>query len=189
MRDIAEIEAHLADEGVTTLLDPAPVSPHLQKLLSHWMRWCANRPLPSRQDVNPGEIRDILPALMLLEVIDGGRDYQVRIAGSGLVKVTGIEPTGKLLSQLPDAPVIGRAWCMLGMTRKAHRPVLFHSKNSVISAYTFAEVETLILPFARDASVIDHFLIGGDILLPEHLGGGSAGLVIGPARIPVGVLP
>ena len=67
--------------------------------------------------------------------------------------------------------------------------MLFRSRNSAIEAYSFAQVETLILPFSHDGETIDHFLVGSDFLLPEHLGGGSAGLVIGPARVPAGMKP
>lgn len=188
MREFSEIEARLADEGVSTLREPAPASHYLQKLLGHWKRWAANRPLPSRQDVNPGEIRDLLPALMLLEVIDGGEDFLYRIAGSGVVRLSGIEPTGKKLSALGSASLIRRTQDYLQAAMQLRAPVLFLSQNSIVGHCSFARGETLVLPLARDNGVIDHFLIGGDILLPEHMGGGSAGLVIGPARIPAGAL-
>lgn len=189
MRDVSEIEARLADQGVATLHDPAPESPHLQKLLGHWKRWCAKRPFPSRQDVNPGEIRDLLPALMLLEVVNGGEDFLYRIAGSGVVRLSGIEPTGKRLSALGNASLILRTQAYLQTCLQLRAPVLFLSQNSIVGHCSFARGETLLLPLARKNGSIDHILMGGDILLPEHMGGGSAGLVIGPARIPVGAMP
>lgn len=188
MQDVNAIKVLLADEGVDTHRDPAPLSPHLRKLLGHWHRWRGNRAFPSRQDVNPGEIRDILPALMLFEVIDGGEDFFHRIAGSGIVRLSGIEPTGKKLSALGTAALIGRTRNYLQTALQLRAPVLFLSQNSIVGHCSFARGETLLLPLARESGSIDHILMGGDILLPEHMGGGSAGLVIGPARIPVGAL-
>ncbi len=181
------IETRLADEGVATLRPPSPISPTLAKLLGYWEAWRHGRAFPSRQDVNPGTIRDILPALMLIEVIDGGRDYLYRIAGSGVVRLSGIEPTGKLLSTLGAQPIIARTRDYLETSGQAREPLLFRSRNSIIGHCSFGQGETLVLPLSRDGEEIDYFLLGGDVLLPEHMGGGSAGLVIGPARIPRGV--
>ncbi len=55
---------------------------------------------PSRADIDPAQVRALLPSLALLDAqtADGGPRY--RLAGTGVVELMGCEPTGQAVRQV-----------------------------------------------------------------------------------------
>jgi hypothetical protein len=51
---------------------------------SYWDSKRRGRSMPSRADIRPDELRDWLSQLMLVDVIDGGRDFRYRLLGTKL---------------------------------------------------------------------------------------------------------
>jgi hypothetical protein len=62
--------------------------------------------LPGRQHIEPLEIPDLLPHLMLIDVVPqpGGRNrYRVRLVGTAAVVIQGADATGKFADQILTA--------------------------------------------------------------------------------------
>ncbi|MEI9997142.1 MAG: PAS domain-containing protein [Rhizomicrobium sp.] len=80
-----------------------PVSkepPLLAELRGYWQRKRGSRRLPSRRDIQPGEIRSLLPYVILVEPVEGGRDFRYRLVGSRLHDYFPVQPTGQLMSAM-----------------------------------------------------------------------------------------
>lgn len=60
--------------------------------------------MPSRADVEPAEMKPWLSRVMLIDVIDGGRDFRYRLVGTDIASRLGFDATGTNLSALPQAP-------------------------------------------------------------------------------------
>ncbi len=75
----------------------------LGALLQYWQTKRGARRMPARQDIDPVEMdRRLLPHLMLCEIADRGNLVRFRLVGTSLAKRLGFDPTGQLLSDLPE---------------------------------------------------------------------------------------
>ncbi|MBL4596400.1 MAG: PAS domain-containing protein [Robiginitomaculum sp.] len=74
-------------------------------LFDYWQSKCTDEALPRRSDISPLDFVPFLPMVSLIEV--GGephaRDYQVRLAGTGLYTVYHREITGMKLEEIHEA--------------------------------------------------------------------------------------
>lgn len=75
-----------------------------RRLLAFWDARRGGRSMPERKDFDPLDMKPWLSRLMLIEVIDGGRDFRYRLVGTDVTEKLGYEITGKLLSTVPSSP-------------------------------------------------------------------------------------
>ena len=71
-------------------------------LYSYWNKVRGTRPVPARQEIEPGDIRHILPDLFILEHSPSG-DIRIRLAGTNICNLFGRELRGSLFADLWDA--------------------------------------------------------------------------------------
>lgn len=53
--------------------------------------------MPTRADIDPLEMRQWLPRLMLVDVGSDGRSFTYRLVGTQIVDLLGVNPTGRLV--------------------------------------------------------------------------------------------
>lgn len=74
-----------------------------EELFTYWATRRRRRGhLPARRHIHPADFKRHLPSISLINVIrdaEGGLDYRLRLAGTGLYGVYGQEITGKTLQQ------------------------------------------------------------------------------------------
>ncbi|MDO8289758.1 MAG: PAS domain-containing protein [Parvibaculum sp.] len=90
-------------EGVLTPQDQAIraqlVIPEQVDLFDYWRAKCTDSRFPLRADIQPSEIRSLLPSLSILEVIgEDALQLRVRLAGTRLRDYLGVETTGKCVA-------------------------------------------------------------------------------------------
>ena len=73
--------------------------PDLSALRAYWTGKCNSRTMPSRADINPGEIRLLLPNIFIMEIHQPLR-FRVRLAGTRICERWGANITGKWLDEL-----------------------------------------------------------------------------------------
>ncbi len=76
------------------------VSREQRQLYDYWRSCAAMRAMPARRDLDPVLMRDHLPSICLIDIFHGLRDAVVRLAGTQIKDVYGIELTGKCLGDL-----------------------------------------------------------------------------------------
>lgn len=71
-------------------------------LYEYWAARCRDGRLPSREDVDPIEIPDLLPSLFLVDVVREGGDlrFRYRLVGTRNVERFGVDNTGRWLDEL-----------------------------------------------------------------------------------------
>jgi hypothetical protein len=74
------------------------IDARLRRLYEYWNAKRGDRPAPSRRDIDPVEIPDLLGFVNIFEVQDEPRDYKVRLNGSEVAEMLGQETTGKYCS-------------------------------------------------------------------------------------------
>ena len=120
--------------------------------LDYWKKLPSIDGVANTITVDPLELRPALGSLILLDVIDGGRDFHYSLYGSRIAQVSGFDMTGKHLGVLPSNSAIQTFFRAgyLGVVR--HRLPLFtiHKapENIMIGSW-----HRLQLPMGRDGEV------------------------------------
>ncbi|MHA1523559.1 MAG: PAS domain-containing protein [Alphaproteobacteria bacterium] len=76
------------------------VIPEQRQLYDYWCDRAGARKMPSRTEIKPGDIPDLLPLLSLIDVERDPNRYRVRLAGTSLYDVYAGEITGKYVDEL-----------------------------------------------------------------------------------------
>lgn len=71
-----------------------------QEMFAYWASLRRGAGLPARVDLQPSNMKRLLPTVSLIDVVKEPRDYRLRLAGTGLYGVYGREITGKTLGDV-----------------------------------------------------------------------------------------
>ncbi|MET1026653.1 MAG: PAS domain-containing protein [Dongiaceae bacterium] len=77
-------------------------SPRIQRFADYWEKKRAGRRVPLRQDIDPLELKEMLPLLMVVEIEAHPFRVLYRLAGTMVVEMNGLELTGRYLDDLSD---------------------------------------------------------------------------------------
>jgi hypothetical protein len=138
--------------------------PRLVKLLQHWATLTAGlgpSELPSIARIDPLQLGFILGWLMMMDPIDGGRDYRYRLYGSAIAGTTGRDLTGLKVS---DSFPAFAEWAIevYQNVMRQRRPVL--TRHSPRRYVRVDQWERLILPFAEKDGSVGRLLVGAVIV-------------------------
>ncbi|HEY3638992.1 MAG TPA: PAS domain-containing protein [Rhizomicrobium sp.] len=143
----------------------------LKHVLMLWQQKRGERPFPAREQLSPRDLAAALPHLTLCQVLDGGADFQLRIAGEEVLEAYGHHFKGRTLSSL-----VGE----IGDTMlEAYRDVVKHREPILLRGwfehgeYQLFQREVLIMPLGVDN--VDYVLAIGILLPGTGLRGTSNG--------------
>jgi len=134
-------------------------NPRLARLHGYWIGKCAGRPLPSRADIEPLEMKEWLGNLLLAEFFGGIEHYRVRLDGSNLIGFAGKDRTGKgseVLTSEEERKLIAAQYTPVLDTAQ---PAYFETQF-VNSEGRFLREQKLLLPLSDDGSVVNMVLAG-----------------------------
>src|SRR5258708_1576071 len=83
-------------------------SPILENIHALWKQKRGVHLMPRYGEISPRDMKSHLTHIQLYEVIDGGHNFRVRVMGSAFAQTIGYDPTGLLVSELPDPVVCSR---------------------------------------------------------------------------------
>lgn len=75
-----------------------PVSDPCKFAHDYWRSKCRGDCLPTRADIIPNEIKRILPYISMIDVVDHGKDFRVRLIGSEMQRYIGRNCTDEFIS-------------------------------------------------------------------------------------------
>lgn len=139
----------------------------LRRLLAHWQDRRGHSPWPSRTDIDPVDLKDLLGWLMLIE--REGDDFRYRLVGSKIVEITQLDATGQTLGALPEADYYAmvRSNCRLVVETGMPNASRYHH---TLNGRT-ARFERLELPLGPLGRAPDMILVG---MVPVARIGGAA---------------
>jgi hypothetical protein len=82
---------------MTFLLPAAIGSVHVRDLFGYWETVRAGRLAPSWREINPAQIKPVLPYLYVSDVLESPLDLRYRLVGTGIVEAAGRDFTGQTL--------------------------------------------------------------------------------------------
>jgi hypothetical protein len=96
-----------------------------EELFAYWASRRQGGKLPGRRDLEPGDVKRLLPTLSLIDVARRDPlDFRIRLAGTGLYDVYGREITGRGLADIYNAAAADYWRVELGKVVAEGRPAV-----------------------------------------------------------------
>ncbi len=129
----------------------------LRFLLEHWRGMAKDDALPLVEDLDPIDLRPALGNIMLVDVVDDGRDFRYRLYGSAIALISSGDKTGRSVIDFEGIPaqffyVVYRA----ALIRRC--PVYSHHYPS--GTNNFRCWHRLTLPLADESGSVVRYLVG-----------------------------
>ncbi|MCG8596810.1 MAG: PAS domain-containing protein [Kiloniellales bacterium] len=116
--------------------------------LRYWQERRRDRNMPSRADIDPLDIPDLLPQVFLVNVSREPLEFRYRLLGTQIVRHSAADYTGKSLQDLPKQCPPSRIWSLFQRVVEERRPF------SAQVPYVYIPgkfVEMLAAPLSDDA--------------------------------------
>lgn len=139
----------------------------LVELCRYWAAKRRGGALPGRGDVDPMELRALLPHLFLLDVVrcGGGFVYRYRLIGTALAELSGRDLTGETVSQEHYGAHIGWILDTLGEVVRISTPVA-QRVDMAWTGHHGRRAEIAFLPLASDGHTVN-MVLGGMVRTAE----------------------
>lgn len=169
LREIKDVFALHKAIGPEVVWSPAVDDlkvPQLQFLQRYWTEHAGVRRAPAIADIDPVKLRPALGFIVLMDVINGGSDFRVRLYGSIVAAVSGFDLTGKLASDHPASPYLVTFYCALYRAAYLRAEPVFtiHRPAAAVHTHTW---HRLTLPFADKSGEIVRF-VSGNVALKSN---------------------
>lgn len=144
--------------------NPAQLPDHkLRRLYDYWRARCRSGAVPSRRDIDPLDIPDLLPNLFLLDVIGDAEDFVFRLAGSQVEDAFSMPLRGRSIAEIQKAagtpiPVAQHIEVARGGGPR------YREGSVLVAGRDHWRTHRLLLPLSSDGRAVD-VLIGGAIFL------------------------
>lgn len=126
----------------------------LRRLYDYWNAKRGDRPAPSRRDIDPVEIPDLLGFVNIFEVQDEPRDYKVRLNGSEVAEMMGEEITGRYCSAVMSGPDAVSCKAAFDLCVDQCRPVIVETSLAFCGKPYMAQT-IVVLPLSSDGERVD----------------------------------
>lgn len=141
--------------------------PDVRVVLDYWQQKCAGRLMPSRADIDPGELRRFLPHITLVDVVPDGRRFVYRLVGTNEVELRGYDPTGKPVAEAFFATSAAEALKHYEAALATRAPHYIADPFQAVDR--FVGEEDLFLPLSNDGATVNMimvFSISRDLFAP-----------------------
>jgi hypothetical protein len=127
-------------------------------VLAHWTALVAGPRLPGYQQMDPVDLRPALGYVMLLDLVEGGRDFRYRLFGSLIGRVSGFDMTGKLLSEHPASAYVTEFSLAVGRAAVQRREPVY-TRRRPVGAQDTSLWERLVLPLVDEEDKVVRLMV------------------------------
>ncbi len=128
--------------------------PQIRAAYHYWLSICNGNGYPSRQDLNPVDMKRLLPYVMLIDAPEKPTDIRIRLIGSAIIDFLGYDPTGRLMKEhleSNDSPELLKGYLDVMNTGYCH-----YLEDSLFSGSSESiRYHRLICPLSSDGLRID----------------------------------
>ncbi|WP_162938186.1 PAS domain-containing protein [Kiloniella sp. EL199] len=143
--------------------DISKLKPPLRIFLQYWedKRRGVNvsAKLPSKDDIDPVDLRALLNKVMLFEVLDGGKDFKIRICGQEVREILTVPVKGELLSDLEKQGVVVADMEAFRFIIASRKPLCEVDRSMAAVGRPHVNFQSVVVPLATDGTSVD-FLMG-----------------------------
>ena len=126
--------------------------------LDHWDRAVATLGVPTTRLVDPVQLAPALGYLLLVDAVDGGRDFAYRLFGTVIGAVSGFDMTRKKLSDHPASAYIREFSLALYRAAILRREPVWSHYGPAMAVSTSAW-DRIVLPLVDDGGRVCRFLV------------------------------
>jgi hypothetical protein len=150
-------------------VQPAPkITPLLQRVFDYWDAKRGERAMPTRQDIDPSEIKSLLPHIMLGDVLRGPNDrqpydFRIRLVGTAVEPRFSGRRTGVLMSDLIPWTAESKAWGKLETVVRTAKPS-FEPVPYVGQHSDYMTMVDVALPLSEDGVSVSMLLVAMDFI-------------------------
>lgn len=135
--------------------DPTIAHPMLATLMTYWHQKRGKRAMPARADIEPAELKAMLPHIFMVDVEHDPFRLRYRLVGSALVDVLGQDIKGKYLDEMP---LLFRTFAAGAYEEVVKVRVPCYKEVRGIAAYFRVAYKRLLLPLSTDGQTINIIL-------------------------------
>ena len=141
------------------MCSPENTSSKIGEALAYWESKRAGRRMPARADIEPGEIKPLLPHVILLDVAHDPLDFRYRLIGTRIVTASAEDRTGQFFDEIDffkNNPSVIEQYNSVVDNAEPHLTLesfLNHSNNLTYKA------RRLLLPLSNDAAGVDMLMV------------------------------
>jgi hypothetical protein len=141
----------------------------LRRLYDYWRSRCRDGGIPSRRDIDPLDIPDLLPNLFLLDVIGDAQDFVFRLAGSLVEDAFSMSLRGRSIAEIQKAagtpiPVAQHVEVARGGGPR------YREGSVLVAGRDHLRTHRLLLPLSSDGRMVDVLFGGAIFLLGDRVG-------------------
>ena len=139
-------------------------TPILRQGIDYWQKIRGSRPFPSRDDLKPRDIPNILTHMVLARVIDGGADFELRIVGDEVARAYRAPINNRRLGEImADLPKTAASWIELYRRVAVSRsPFSVHVRiGNDAPEVNYVDADIACLPLGRSDDAVDHLVTFG----------------------------
>jgi hypothetical protein len=129
--------------------DPGDHHPDVLAVHRYWEEKRRGRPMPSRADIDPLELRSYLPGIILIDVVEDERRYVYRLVGTREVAMRGKDPTGQSIVQGFFAQSLTAALAILDKVVATRAPLFMHRDFTAPDGRLGYE-DIIMMPLSQD---------------------------------------
>ena len=113
---------------------------------------------PARRDLDPIDLKPLLPMLILIYVVPDARRYVYRLAGTHEVEMRGRDPTGKSILQAFYGESAEDTTFYLDRVVQTRAPVLYRGTYQPLRTRTQRD-HVLFLPLSKDGEAVNMIML------------------------------
>lgn len=132
--------------------------PHLVRLYRHWDEVRRGRPMPSRADLDPVSLPQLLGHLLLIDVLRAPLRFRYRLIGTRLTERIRRDMTGKFFDDIPEPVYRDRLYDWHGGVVAEKAPRGGVTARRLLDRWEPYEI--LTLPLSTDGVEVDMTLTG-----------------------------
>jgi DNA-binding response OmpR family regulator len=121
----------------------------LQRAFHYWSEKAAGRPYPQRQDLDPSEIKYLLPYISIYERTGAPPRFRCRLAGTKVVAAAGANLAGRFVDEI--MPEDGAQFIERQLDQVISSGFPLYTASNFRAAQSDMSTERLLLPFGTDA--------------------------------------
>jgi hypothetical protein len=130
----------------------------LLTLYDYWNAKRGVRLMPARTDLDPVDLKPVLPKLILIDVVPDARRYVYRLVGTQEVEMRGSDPTGKPVAEAYYAESAGDTARYLDHVAHTRQPHLYRGTYQPLRTRTQHE-DVLFLPLSQDGENVNMIMV------------------------------
>ena len=136
-------------------LKPQP----LIRLYDYWLSKSDQGRIPSRAQIDPLDVPDLLSIIFLIDVIDDqeGQEFRFRLVGSKITEIVGSDPTGQSFTSFYDDENLEDMTAIYESVTSSGEPFM-NSGTAPFSNKDYVRMVRLLLPLSEDGTRVDMIL-------------------------------